>query len=217
MTTVDWLGFLGVALILLAYFLNVLGRIAPKDLSFILLNLIGAVIACFASVLLNYIPFIILEGAWALIALISLFNYSKTKKAEASKNLTSLLKNLSPKLNEGDYVYITVSSTDAIPKEQIVFELNETEGKTVILPRITADNLDLPYTYVARWITLQVYSSLEAVGLTAAVSTALSTHEIPCNIVAGYHHDHLFIDKNLAAQAMELLWELAKENKQTKK
>jgi hypothetical protein len=77
MTSVDWLGFLGVFQILLAYFLNVLGKISNNDLSFMLLNLFGAAMACLASILLNYWPFIILEAIWALVSLYSLFKFRK--------------------------------------------------------------------------------------------------------------------------------------------
>ena len=77
MNTIDWLGFIGVFLILLAYILNEIGKITNKSLSFILLNLIGASIACLASVLLNYMPFIILEGIWAFVSLNSLIKYIK--------------------------------------------------------------------------------------------------------------------------------------------
>lgn len=68
----DWIGFIGVFQILLAYFLNVIGKTSTKSLVFILLNLVGAAMACFASILLNYWPFIILEGVWALVSLYSL-------------------------------------------------------------------------------------------------------------------------------------------------
>jgi hypothetical protein len=77
MSSTDWLGFIGVTLILVAYFLNVRGLVSNKNIVFILLNLIGASIACLASVLLKYIPFIILEGVWALISLNSLLYYFK--------------------------------------------------------------------------------------------------------------------------------------------
>jgi len=77
MTEVDWIGFIGVFQILLAYFLNVIGKITNKDLTFILLNLIGAGMACLASVLLRYIPFVILEGAWVIISFISLTKYKR--------------------------------------------------------------------------------------------------------------------------------------------
>ena len=81
MTLIDWIGSIGVFLILLAYFLNVIGKIYSKDLVFILLNLIGATLACYASALLNYWPFIILEGVWALVSLYAFIKYlSKTKE-----------------------------------------------------------------------------------------------------------------------------------------
>lgn len=78
MNIIDWVGFIGVFQILLAYILNVAGTIKSKDLLFILLNLIGAGMACLASVLMNYIPFIILEGVWTLVSFISLWSYKKT-------------------------------------------------------------------------------------------------------------------------------------------
>ncbi len=80
MDTIDWIGFTGVFMILLAYFLNVTEKIINKDLSYILLNFIGATLACLASVLLKYIPFILLEGAWAIVSLLSLITYKKAKQ-----------------------------------------------------------------------------------------------------------------------------------------
>jgi len=77
MNLTDWLGFIGVFLILLAYFLNSFEIVTTKNLNFILLNLIGSVLACLASVLLNYIPFILLEGIWALVSLIALLKHCK--------------------------------------------------------------------------------------------------------------------------------------------
>ena len=77
MHTVDWIGFIGVFQILLAYILNVFGKLEKKDLTFILLNLIGASLACLASILMMYMPFIILEGVWALVSLIALLKYKR--------------------------------------------------------------------------------------------------------------------------------------------
>ena len=75
----DWLGFSGVFLILLGYFLNIIGVLSNKNLYFILLNLIGASLACYASYLLEFIPFVVLEGIWALISLIALVKlYTKS-------------------------------------------------------------------------------------------------------------------------------------------
>lgn len=77
MNNIDWIGFIGVFQILLAYILNVIGKIKSNDLIFILLNLIGAGMACFASVLMKYVPFIILEGVWTIVSLISLIKYKR--------------------------------------------------------------------------------------------------------------------------------------------
>jgi len=77
MTAIDWLGFVGVFQILLAYFLNVIGKVSNKGLPFILLNLIGAAMACLASILLKYVPFIILEAVWTVISFVSLLKYKK--------------------------------------------------------------------------------------------------------------------------------------------
>ncbi len=75
MNEIDWIGFIGVFQILLAYVLNVAGKLNQKDLAFILLNLVGAGMACLASVLMQYLPFIILEGVWAIVSLFSLISY----------------------------------------------------------------------------------------------------------------------------------------------
>lgn len=77
MNTIDWIGFIGVFLILLAYILNVTGKLKHSDLYFILLNLVGAGIACVASILMEYIPFIILEGVWTIVSLITLLKFKK--------------------------------------------------------------------------------------------------------------------------------------------
>lgn len=77
MTITDWLGFLGVFQILLAYIFNVSGKVDGKSLLFILLNFTGAGMACLASILLNYWPFIVLEGVWSMVSLFSLFRYRK--------------------------------------------------------------------------------------------------------------------------------------------
>jgi hypothetical protein len=68
-------GSLGVAILLLAYLLNILKIIKTESLSYLLLNLIGAGIACFASWLIPYFPFVILEGVWAMVSLFSLVKF----------------------------------------------------------------------------------------------------------------------------------------------
>ncbi|EAQ49231.1 MULTISPECIES: CBU_0592 family membrane protein [Leeuwenhoekiella] len=80
MTLVDWLGALGVFQILLAYVLNLAKKVTTSDWFFLLLNTIGASMACSASILLEYWPFIILEGVWAFTSLISVIQKIRLKK-----------------------------------------------------------------------------------------------------------------------------------------
>src|SRR5699024_6244795 len=90
-----------------------------------------------------------------------------------------------------------------------VATVQEEEGTTLVLPRSEADAAELPYDYVAARITLRVHSTLDAVGLSAAVSTALAEAGLSCNIMAGYYHDHLFVPAEHAQRAMGVLHELA--------
>jgi hypothetical protein len=82
MNKVDWIGFIGVFQILLAYILNVTGKLDKRSLTFILLNFIGASMACLASILMNYLPFIILEGVWAIVSLIALIKNKKWREKQ---------------------------------------------------------------------------------------------------------------------------------------
>jgi len=80
MNYIDWTGFIGVTLLLLAFFLNLKDKIKTDSLPYLLLNFLGAGIACFASVLLNYIPFVILEGCWALVSAVGLVKFATRHK-----------------------------------------------------------------------------------------------------------------------------------------
>lgn len=121
------------------------------------------------------------------------------------KNLANLLKNMKPVLNTGDFVFCTVCNMDKIDQSQIIGSFKEAEGTTLILPKVYADEMALKYSSIMSWITLHVHSSLEAVGLTAAFSKALADHNISCNVVAGYYHDHIFVLREDATKAIEVL------------
>lgn len=126
-------------------------------------------------------------------------------------DLRVLLSGLRPELNPGRYVYVT--SDGAVPEgARPIVTVREAEGLTLVLPQAEAAAARLPYSYVAGWITLRVHSALEAVGLTAAVSLALTDAGISCNVVAGFHHDHLFVPYDRAAEAVAVLETLAAES-----
>jgi hypothetical protein len=92
---------------------------------------------------------------------------------------------------------------------EIVGSFREQEGLTVILQRSQAEHAGFAFDYVAAWITLNVHSALEAVGLTAAFASALGKAGISCNVIAGYYHDHLFVGQADAERAMQVLRDLA--------
>lgn len=127
-------------------------------------------------------------------------------------NLQQLIANMEPVLNEGEYVFAIVTSLEGIPRNSPICEIQEKEGTTLILSKVNAEKLGLSFEYIADWITLNIHSSLEAVGLTAAFATELGNHNISCNVVAGYYHDHIFVDIKDAQKAMEVLWEMTKSD-----
>jgi len=124
--------------------------------------------------------------------------------------LQELISNMEPILNEGEYIFATVSDINTVPREKTICEIVEKEGVTVVMKKINAAELGLKFDFIASWITLDVHSSLEAVGLTAAFSTALAEHQISCNVIAGYYHDHIFVAKTDEQIAMTILQEMTK-------
>jgi hypothetical protein len=124
-------------------------------------------------------------------------------------SLNTLLRCMSPELNDGDYVFCSLSDASLIAGVEVLGSFREREGLTVIIERQQAEALGLPFDYVAAWITLNVHSALEAVGLTAAFATALGQAGISCNVIAGFYHDHLFVGKNDAEKALAVLRDLA--------
>lgn len=124
-------------------------------------------------------------------------------------NLQVLLQNLQPKLHPDEFVFTSQKSIENVIPKDIVGMFREEEGITLILKRSTADNLNLAYGFIAAKITLTVHSSLEAIGLTASVSTELAKHNISCNIVAAFYHDHIFVNKKDGEKALAVLKQLA--------
>jgi hypothetical protein len=118
-------------------------------------------------------------------------------------DLNALLRGMSPRLHPGAYVYV-LAPAEPVAADPIVV-IREDEGTTWVLPRDEADALGLTYDFVAAWITLEVRSALEAVGLTAAVAQALTGAGISANVIAGLHHDHLFVPYERGQEAVDVL------------
>jgi uncharacterized protein len=126
-------------------------------------------------------------------------------------DLQKLLSGMRPELHPGRYVFTTVEG--GVPSGVTpVVTVAEYEGLTLVARLEEADAAGLAYDYVAGWITLGVHSVLEAVELTAAVSRALADAGLSCNVIAGFHHDHLFVPYEHADQAVAVLESLARRS-----
>lgn len=123
---------------------------------------------------------------------------------ERLEDLDALLKTLSPKVRAGKYVFACVDEYTAARLRPIV-TVREDEGTTVVVELGEAIELRLAYDFISAWITLDVHSSLDAVGLTATVSRVLTDEGISANVVAGFHHDHIFVPHDRAEDAVECL------------
>jgi hypothetical protein len=125
--------------------------------------------------------------------------------APGETDLAAMLATLTVERRPGVFTYIAVevptpgllAAAHAIVKEGAL--------TTIVLPVESAERAGQPVPVRFAWLTLSVHSSLEAVGLTAAVSTRLATIDIPCNVLAGYHHDHLLVPAERVDDAIAAL------------
>ncbi len=122
-------------------------------------------------------------------------------------DLRRLLGSLAPSLDPAEWVFVTVPAPGPHGGQPLM-RFREDEGMTLVLRPEEAGRLGLAQTPVFRRITLGVHSSLEAVGLTAAVSGALAAKGISANVVAAFHHDHVFVPAGMAEAALACLLEL---------
>ena len=128
-------------------------------------------------------------------------------------DLNKLLGSMQPVLCESEYVFASLNKDSRVSLAQLepLGTFYEKEGVTVIVLKTDADALGISYQGVFQCITLKVHSSLEAVGLTAAVSSTLANEGISANVVAAYYHDHIFVPTVKANQALSCLLKLARD------
>ena len=119
-------------------------------------------------------------------------------------DLATMLATLTVSRRPDTYVFVCVP--EPVPLgDGVAAVIHEAEGVTVVATRDTAERNGWAVDFEAAWLTLDVHSALEAVGLTAAFSAALGAEGIPCNVVAGFHHDHLLVPVDRAEDAIVCL------------
>jgi len=124
----------------------------------------------------------------------------------AEVRLEKLLQNLDPHLQGEAWVFAPLQPQQlAELAEECLCLFREREGPSAILPRASAERAGLQIGGTFRQITLQVHSSLEAVGLTAAVAGELAAAGISANVVAALRHDHIFVPEQDAQRALQVL------------
>ena len=120
-------------------------------------------------------------------------------------DLLTLIAQMSPSLDDQIWAFVSVDDVSSeYLAEHALATFRETEGTTLIVPWERADEFDVCSEPMAR-ITLNIHSSLEAVGLTAAVSQALASEAISANMVAGFYHDHIFVPQTAGERAVACL------------
>ena len=126
------------------------------------------------------------------------------------RNLEKLLLSISPRLLDTEYVFCSFEDGHYgdYPDLEPIAAFSESEGLTLVVPKSKADSRRLRYDSTFKCITLDVHSSLDAVGLTAAFSSKLAEFGISANVIAGYYHDHIFVQGKHAARAIEAINEL---------
>lgn len=130
------------------------------------------------------------------------------------KDLKVLLSSMKAKLSDERYIFCTLQQqviTQSIIDLNPIGIFKEREGISLIITKEIAEQNNIKFDSIFRLISLQVYSSLNAVGLTAAIATKLASSGISANVVAAYYHDHIFVPEENATKALSLVEELQVE------
>ncbi|WP_299962847.1 ACT domain-containing protein [uncultured Roseobacter sp.] len=125
-------------------------------------------------------------------------------------NLNALIKSMSAELHDGVFVFATIPPGQPVPNAAPRMLFQEAEGTTLILLKSEAVAHSLPFEFPCRMITLNIHSSLEAIGFMALIATELAKHDMGVNPVSGYFHDHLFVPEGREQDAMDALERLAR-------
>jgi len=127
-------------------------------------------------------------------------------------DLAKLLQNMKPEMHDGVFVFCSIPAAAEIPAAlRPVLTFREREGTTLVMLREEAEGAGLSHQFASRLITLTVHSSLEAVGVLAAITARLAEAGISVNAVSAYYHDYLFVPEHRADEALRILQHMSGE------
>jgi hypothetical protein len=126
--------------------------------------------------------------------------------SHGESDLDRLIRGMQPVLEDEELVFCSLP----LDQGQSYFPIcqgyyNEREGVTIIIGRQLADLDGLPYDFVFKRITLNVHSSLGAVGFLAKVTAVLAAQGMSVNVISAFYHDHLYIQSHQAQMAIDTL------------
>ncbi|MBC2607350.1 ACT domain-containing protein [Pelagicoccus albus] len=130
-----------------------------------------------------------------------------------STDLKQLIQTMSPTLSEESFVIATLRDSHLPEGLKAKGTFYESEGLTVFCEKAEAIRCGIPFDSVFRLITLEVHSSLEAVGFLSHIAQALAASNISCNVVSAYFHDHLLIPESQAELALQVLQRLSRTSR----
>ena len=113
-------------------------------------------------------------------------------------------------LNKGEYVFCSIMDINKISINNIICSFKESKGYSVIISKEEATSNNLPFYFISAWITLNIDSTLDSVGLTSSFSRELTNAGISCNVIAAYHHDHIFVPYKKRLKALKILSDMYK-------
>jgi hypothetical protein len=130
----------------------------------------------------------------------------------AETHLATLIRSMRPRLVSGRFVFVAIPAGASMPSGTApVMTFQEVEGTTLIMLAEQASSAGLTAAFPCRIITLDINSSLEAVGFLAAITARLAAAGIAVNPVSAFHHDHLFVPEERADEAMAILKAMTEE------
>ncbi|NML04981.1 ACT domain-containing protein [Sphingomonas sp. G-3-2-10] len=123
------------------------------------------------------------------------------------RDTQAMIASMAPELRPGCFAFVGCGEDGDLAhafRDVAIAMFAEVEGPSFVVPIETAEAHGIE-ALAMRQITLTVHSALDGVGLTAAVAQALAAHGIACNMVAAFHHDHVFVPESRAEDALAVL------------